>query len=34
VVVGLAWGLVSLVVFSIQAFTLEQFNYSSEVPEK
>ena len=34
VVVGLAWGLVSLIVFGFQAFTLEQFNYSSEVPEK
>ena len=34
VVVGLAWGLVSLVVFGFQAFTLEQFHYSSEVPEK
>ena len=34
VVVGLAWGLVSLIVFGFQAFTQEQFNYSSEVPEK
>ena len=34
VVVGLAWGLVSLVVFGFQAFTAEHFHYSSEVPEK
>ncbi len=34
VVVGLAWGLVSLVVFSIQVFTAEHFPYSPEVPEK
>jgi hypothetical protein len=34
VVVGLAWGLVSLIVFGFQAFTLKQFNYSPEVPEK
>jgi hypothetical protein len=34
VVVGLAWGLVSLIVFGYQAFTSEQFNYSPEVPEK
>ena len=34
VVVGLAWGLVSLIVFGFQAFTLEQFNHSSEVSEK
>jgi len=34
VVVGLAWGLVSLIVFSYQAFTLERFSYSPEVPEK
>jgi len=34
VVVGLAWGLVSLVVFSSQAFTAEHFPYSPEVPEK
>lgn len=34
VVVGLAWGLVSLLVFSVQAFTSETFNYSPEVPEE
>jgi hypothetical protein len=33
VVVGLVWGLVSLIVFGFQAFTLERFNYSPEVPE-
>ncbi len=32
VVVGLAWGLISLAVFSLQAFTAEQFDYSPEVP--
>jgi hypothetical protein len=34
VVVGLAWGLVSLIVFGYQAVTVEQFPYSPEVPEK
>jgi hypothetical protein len=34
VVVGLAWGLLSLVVFSFQAFTSKRFNYSPEVPEE
>ena len=34
VVVGLAWGLVSLVVFGYQAFMSKQFDYSPEVPEK
>ncbi len=34
VVVGLAWGLVSLVIFSYRAFTGEQFGYSPEVPEE
>ncbi len=34
VVVGLAWGLVSLVIFSIQAFTAAGFEYSPEVPEE
>jgi hypothetical protein len=34
VVVGLAWGLVSLIVFGYQAFSAEQFNYSPEVPGK
>lgn len=32
VVVGLAWGLVSLVVFMFQAFASEDFRYSPEVP--
>jgi hypothetical protein len=32
VVVGLAWGLVSLVVFMFQAFASEGFKYSPEVP--
>ncbi len=34
VLVGLAWGLVSLAVFSVQAFTRERFDYSPEVPEE
>ena len=34
VVVGLAWGFVSLVIFSFLAFTSETFDYSPEVPEK
>jgi len=34
VVVGLAWGLVSLVVFGYQALTADRFPYSPEVPEK
>jgi len=34
VVVGLAWGLVSLIVFGYQAITVEHFSYSPEVPEK
>ena len=34
VVVGLAWGLVSLIIFSIQAFTSKDFPYSPEVPEQ
>lgn len=33
VVVGLAWGLVSLLIFGYQAFTADRFNYSPEVPE-
>ena len=32
VVVGLAWGLVSLIVFGYQAFASERFDYSPEVP--
>ena len=34
VVVGLAWGLVSLALFGFQAFTSELFPYSPEVPEE
>jgi hypothetical protein len=34
VVVGLAWGLVSLIVFAYKALTAERFPYSPEVPEK
>ncbi|HUJ17503.1 MAG TPA: hypothetical protein VL197_05875 [Nitrospirota bacterium] len=34
VVVGLAWGLVSLVLFSIQAFASDTFDHSPEVPEQ
>jgi len=34
VVVGLAWGLISLVIFGYQAFTRERFDYSPEVPEQ
>ncbi len=33
VVVGLGWGLVSLIIFSYQAFTQKEFRYSPEVPE-
>ena len=33
VLVGLAWGLIALFIFSFQAFTAERFNYSPEVPE-
>ena len=33
VVVGLVWGLISLFIFSIRAFTSDTFNYSPEVPE-
>jgi hypothetical protein len=33
VIVGLAWGLISLVVFGLQAFTSSAFAYSPEVPE-
>lgn len=32
VVVGLAWGLVSLAVFGYQAFTQDHFSYDPEVP--
>jgi hypothetical protein len=34
VVVGLAWGLISLIIFSFQALSREQFKYSPEVPEE
>lgn len=34
VVVGLSWGLISMVVFSIRAFVDKDFSYSAEVPEK
>lgn len=35
VVVGLAWGLLSLLIFSVQAFFLKgEFPYSPEVPEE
>ena len=33
VVVGLAWGVISLAVFCILAFTSERFDYSPEIPE-
>ena len=33
VVVGLTWGLVSLLIFSMQAFTSPEFGYPPEVPE-
>ena len=34
VVVGLLWGLVSLVIFSLQAFTSKKFQYSPDVPDQ
>jgi hypothetical protein len=34
VVVGLAWGLISLIIFSYQAFTQKEFKYSPEVSER
>ena len=34
VVVGLLWGLISLIIFSIQAFTSKDFTYSPEVPQE
>lgn len=34
VVIGLAWGLVALVIFAFQAFTAKEFGYSPEVPEE
>jgi len=33
VVIGLAWGAVSLLVLGIQALTASRFNFSPEVPE-
>ncbi len=33
VLVGLAWGLISLAIFGYQALTREQFAYAPEVPE-
>ena len=32
VVVGLLWGLITIVVFALQAFTSDNFSYSPEVP--
>jgi len=34
VVVGLSWGLISLLFFSVQAVTAAEFDYSPEVPEE
>jgi cell shape-determining protein MreD len=34
VIVGLAWGLVSLAVFGVQALTRDTFGYSPELPDK
>ncbi len=34
VVLGLIWGIVSLLVFCVFAFTSKHFNYSPEVPEE
>ena len=33
VVIGLAWGIVSLFIFTLRAFVSEEFPYSPEVPE-
>ena len=33
VVVGLSWGLVSLLIYSVQALTSKEFNHSPEIPE-
>ncbi|MEW5746072.1 MAG: hypothetical protein AB1805_11630 [Nitrospirota bacterium] len=33
VVIGLAWGLFSLLFFAIRAFTAERFDYAPDVPE-
>jgi hypothetical protein len=32
VVLGLLWGVVSLIIFSFQAFTSKEFNYSPDLP--
>jgi hypothetical protein len=34
VVVGLAWGLISLLIFAVQAFRVREFPYPPEVPEE
>ena len=34
VVVGLTWGLVSLLIFSVLAFAQADFGYSPEVPDE
>jgi hypothetical protein len=34
VVLGLGWGIISLIIFSIQAFGAGEFGYSPEVPNK
>ena len=34
VVLGLGWGIISLIIFSIQAFGAGEFPYSAEVPNK
>ncbi len=34
VVVGLVWGLVSLLIFAVQAFRAQEFPYAPEVPEE
>jgi hypothetical protein len=34
VVVGLSWGLISLLIFTVQAITSAEFNHSPEVPEE
>jgi hypothetical protein len=32
VIIGLAWGIISLFIFSFKAFSSDEFNYSPEVP--
>jgi len=34
VVVGLSWGLISMLVFTLKAFFSPDFNYSAEVPNR